>query len=42
MDAVCGVVIDIRKAFDTVDHCSLLFKIENLCIRWVALELLTK
>ena len=39
-EACLGVFIDFKKAFDTVDHCILLAKLEHLGIRGAPLELL--
>ena len=35
-----GIFIDLRKAFDTVDHNNLIAKLENIGIRGTVLQLL--
>lgn len=35
-NVVCGIVVDLPKAFDTVDHDILIQKLHPFAIRWAA------
>ena len=39
-ESCLGIFVDFKKAFDTVDHCILLAKMEHVGIRGAALELI--